>query len=249
MAEQQPPRRSTLPKDEAQRRYIEIGELVVLEQIKRDADWLDDHPIAIGPFARLDASAAAAHDGKTRGVISNLFGSQAAFQAETMALALSAADWIDRIQYPDPAAFPDAEAWVDALLADESARGPRHAADPVIDFGTLWALWLGVVPYGLWSDKVVGPSMDEHLQVVGRLSQVLAGAIDHFGLELRDDTTVDDLAFAIAGMVEGVWLNQCLTTEHPGDAKEPIATLLRRSGRMLWRGAIQASPGRTSPAS
>ena len=148
MAEQQPPRRSTLPKDEAQRRYIEIGELVVLEQIKRDADWLDDHPIAIGPFARLDAGAAAAHDGKTRGVISNLFGSQAAFQAETMALALSAADWIDRIQYPEPAAFPDAEAWVDALLADESARGPRHAADPVIDFGTLWALWLGVVPYG-----------------------------------------------------------------------------------------------------
>ena len=78
---------------------------------------------------------------------------------------------------------------------------------------------------------------------------MLARAIDHFGLELRDDTTVDDLAFAIAGMVEGVWLNQCLTTEHPGDANEPIATLLRRSGRMLWRGAIQASPGRTSPAS
>jgi hypothetical protein len=221
----------------------------VLEQIKRDADWLDDHPIAIGPFARLDAGAAAAHDGKTRGVISNLFGSQAAFQAETMALALSAADWIDRIQYPDPAAFPDAEAWLDALLAAESARGPRHAADPVIDFGTLWALWLGAVPYGLWSDKVVGPSMDEHVQVVGRLAQVLAEAIDHFGLELRDDTTVDDLAFAIAGMVEGVWLNQCLTTQHPGDAKEPIATLLQRSGRMLWRGAIQASPGRTRPAS
>ncbi len=247
MAEQQPPRRSTLPKDEAQRRYIEIGELVVLEQIKRDADWLDDHPIAIGPFARLDASAAAAHDGKTRGVISNLFGSQAAFQAETMALALSAADWIDRIQYPDPAAFPDAEAWLDALLAAESARGPRHAADPVIDFGTLWALWLGAVPYGLWSDKVVGPSMDEHVQVVGRLAQVLAGAIDHFGLELRDDTTVDDLAFAHRRHGRGR-----LAQPVPHDASTR-ATRRSRSrpcsgGRAACSGAARFRPRRGAPA-
>ena len=239
MAEQQPPRRSTLPKDEARRRYIEIGELVVLEQIKRDAEWLDDHAIAIGPFARLDAGAAAAHDGKTRGVISNLFGSQAAFQAETMALALSAQDWVDRIEYPDPAAFSDAEAWVDALLTGESARGPQHATEPAIGYGTLWALWLGVVPYGLWSDKVSGLSMEEHVRTVTRLAQAITGALDQFGLELRDDTTAEDLAFAIEGMVEGVWLNQCLTTRHPADASEPIATLLRRSGRMLWRGAIQ----------
>jgi hypothetical protein len=48
--------------------------------------------MAIGPFARLDAGDVAAHVGKTRGAISNAFGSQAAFQAETMALALGAAE-------------------------------------------------------------------------------------------------------------------------------------------------------------
>ena len=72
--------RSTLPKTEARRRYIEIGEVVVLEQIRRDAAMLDEELVAVGPFARLDAEAVATKDGKTRGVISNLFGSQAAFR-------------------------------------------------------------------------------------------------------------------------------------------------------------------------
>ena len=98
--------RSTLPKDEARRRYVEIGELKVLEQIKRDSELLDEQAIPIGPFARLDANAVAAHDGKTRGAITNLFGSQAAYQAETMALALSAGDWIERLEYPAPADHP-----------------------------------------------------------------------------------------------------------------------------------------------
>ena len=90
--------RSTLPKSEARRRYIEMGELVVLEQIrKKDAKKLDDGAVAVGPFARLDAEDVAARDGKTRGAITNLFGSQAAFQAETMALALDPGTWVDRV--------------------------------------------------------------------------------------------------------------------------------------------------------
>ena len=239
MAENQQSRRSTLPKHAARRRYIEIGELVALEQIKRDSERLDDHSIAVGPFARLDANAVAAQDGKTRGAISNLFGSQAAFQAETMALALSAADWVERIEYPDPAAFPDAGAWLDAFLAAESERGPAHGSEPVVDYGTLWALWLSAVPYGLWSEQVSRPSMEEHVLIVERLEEALAGALAHFGLELRGDTTVNDLASALASLVEGVWLNQCLTDRHPTNPGEPIATALRRSGRLLWRGAIR----------
>ena len=82
------PGRSTLPRHAARLRYVEIGEVVALEQIKTDSEALDAGTVAIGPFARLDANAVAARDGKTRGVITNLFGSQAAFQAETMALAL-----------------------------------------------------------------------------------------------------------------------------------------------------------------
>ena len=232
-------RRSTLSKAEARQRYIEMGELVALEQVRADAQRLDEQAIAVGPFARLDASAVAARDGKTRGAITNLFRSQAAFQAETMALALSAGDWIEQIEYPDPAAFPTAEAWVDALFAGESARGPAHGAEPAVTYSSLWALWLSAVPYGLWSERVSRPSIDEQLQSLSQLVPVLDRALDHFGLTVREGTTVDDLASAIASLVEGVWLNQCLTSRHPSDPSEPIATLMCRSGRLLWLGATR----------
>jgi hypothetical protein len=229
--------RSTLPKHQARQRYVEIGELAALQQIRRDSEALDTTALAVGPFARLDAGAVAAQDGKTRGAVTNLFGSQAAFQAETMALALSAGDWIERLEYPAPADFDSAEAWVDALFTGESARGPRHGAEPLVDYASLWTLWLSAVPYGLWSEQIAGPSMEEHVLWLTRLEQVLQEALDHFGVTLRDDTTIADLACACASVVEGTWLNQCLTREHPRDPAEPIATALRRAGRLLWRGA------------
>jgi hypothetical protein len=66
---------------------------------------------------------------------------------------------------------------------------------------------------------------------------VLQRALDQFDMTVRDGTTVVDLAFAVASLIEGVWLNQCLTRRHPSDRSEPIATALRRSGRLLWLGA------------
>jgi hypothetical protein len=229
--------RSTLSQDEARRRYVEMGQLAALEQIRTDSAALDDQAMAIGPFARLDANAVAARDGKTRGAITNLFGSQAAFQAETMALVLRAGDWIERIEYPDPTSFASAEDWLDAVLTGESARGPRHGSEPAVGYASLWALWLSAVPYGLWSTEVSGPSMDEHVQWLAKLEKALQGALDHFGRRLREGVTVTDLACALASQVEGVWLNQCLTTEHPADPTESIATVLRRAGRLLWDGA------------
>ena len=95
MAPKRPAGRSTLPRDEARDRYVEMGQVAALEQIRRDSEALDRRSIAVGPFARLDAGAVAERDGKTRGVISHLFGSQAAFQVETMARALDAGDWIE----------------------------------------------------------------------------------------------------------------------------------------------------------
>lgn len=237
--------RSALPKEQARRRYVEIGELAALEQIREDAETLDRRAIAVGPFARLDANAVAARDGKTRGAITNLFGSQAAFQAETMALTLSAGGWIEQLEYPAPSDFPTAEAWVDAVFSGESARGPQHGAEPAVSYAGLWALWLSAVPYGLWSERVRRPSMEEHVQWLDRLAEVLEGALDHFELTVREGTTVNDLACAIASLIEGVWLNQCLTTRHPSDPAEPISTVLRRSGRLLWLGATQ--PRSTSP--
>ena len=154
-----------------------------------------------------------------------------------MALALSAGDWIERAELPEPAAFDAAEDWVDALFAGESGRGPHHDAEPSASYGFLWALWLSAVPYGLWSERVSAPSMAEHVQWVAKLEGALAAALEHFGVALRDDTTVNDLACACASLVEGVWLNQCLTSRHPFRAAEPIADVLRRGGRLLWRGA------------
>jgi hypothetical protein len=231
--------RSTLPKSEARRRYIEMGELVALEQIRKDAKTLDDGAVAVGPFARLDAEDVAARDGKTRGAITNLFGSQAAFQAETMALALDAGTWVERVQIPAHGDFATAEAWFDAFLAGQAARGPVHGAKPAVNDGFLWTLWLSALPYGLWSEQVSRPSMAEYVQWVERLEQAIGQALDHFVMTLREGTTTNDLACAIASLIEGVWLNQCLTKHHPCDRSEPAATLMRRSGRLLWRGATQ----------
>jgi hypothetical protein len=237
MASKQPPRRSALPKDEARRRYVEIGELAALKQIRKDSKRLDRRLIAVGPFGRLDANTVAAQDGKTRGAITNLFGSQAAFQAETMELALNAAQQIEQIEYPTPSDFPTAEAWVDAFFAGESARGPRNGADPAVDYGFLWTLWLSAVPYGIWSEQVSRPSMEEHARWIERVEQVVGGALDHFGLALQDGTTLTDLASAVTSLIEGAWLNQCLTADHPSDPSQRIDALLRRSGRLLWLGA------------
>ena len=230
-------KRSTLPRDEARRRYVEIGERVVLEQVRTDARRFDQESIAVGPFARLDAGAVAAREGKTRGAVTNLFGSQSAFQAETMALALNTWEFIERIEYPDPAAFATADEWVDAFFAGESARGPVHRADPEVTYASLWALWLSTVPYGLWSERASAPGIEEQRQHLQHLDQVLGSALDRFHLKLREGTTLRDLASAIASLVEGVWLNQCLTRTHPSDPSQPVAELLRRSGRLLWAGA------------
>jgi hypothetical protein len=214
-----------------------MGGLVALEQIQKDSQLLGDQPIAVGPFARLDAEAVAAHDGKTRGAITNLFGSQAAFQAETMALALDAHEWVERIKFPAPGDFADAESWFDALLVGESTRGPAHGAKPTVNDGFLWSLWLSALPYGIWSEQIAKPSMAEYVQTVGKLEEALQGALHHFELTVQPGTSINDLACATASLIEGVWLNQCLTKRHPCDKSEPIATVLRRGGRMLWRGA------------
>jgi hypothetical protein len=228
--------RSTLPKDAARRRYVELAELVVLEQIRADARRLDAEALPVGPFARLDANAVAAREGKTRGSVTNLFGSQAAFQSATMALALDAGE---APAYPAPEDHPDADAWVGALFAAEAARGPRHGAAPARGYAALWALWLATVPYGLWSERVSVPSMEEYRATVAALADVLGRALERFGLKLRADVTLPDLATACATAIEGAWLNQCLTATHPAQPRAPVEAALVRTGRLLWRGATE----------
>jgi len=140
---------------------------------------------------------------------------------------------------PPPADFPSADAWLDAFFAGQSTRGPEHGAEPAVNYAYLWALWLSAVPYGLWSREISRSSMDEHAQWLRRLEDVFGQALDHFSLRVRQGCTINDLACAVASLIEGVWLNQCLTKRHPGDRDEPIAMVLRRSGRLLWLGAVE----------
>lgn len=230
--------RSSLPKPEARRRYLEIGSLAALEQIRHDSQALDADAMAIGPFARLDAGAVAAREGKTRGAITNLFGSQAAYQVETMGLVLDAAELAELADWPDPAAHPDAEAWAAALFAGQAERGPRHGAEPAMSYAGLWVLWLAAVPYGLWSERVAAPSMEEYDRRVAQLEAIFADALSHFRLALRPDTSLADLACAAASLIEGAWLNQCLSGTHPRAPDRPSTTALAHAGVMLWRGAV-----------
>ncbi|MFO1037640.1 MAG: hypothetical protein U1E45_12395 [Geminicoccaceae bacterium] len=239
-------RRSTLPKEAAREHYVSLGLLVALEQIREDAGQLDERAFPVGPFARLDANLVAARESRTRGAISNIFGSQTAFQIETMALALSAGDWIAELVFPPPAEFPTVEAWVDAFFAAQSARGPVHGMKPAASYPLLWALWLSTLPYGLWSKRIREPSLAEYGQLVGRLETVIQGALERFGLQLRVGTTLRDLACSIASLVEGAWLNQCLTDRHPCDPQQPAAAMLVRAGRLLWHGATEPRPRRTA---
>jgi hypothetical protein len=155
-----------------------------------------------------------------------------------MASVLDSHEWVERIGFPQPADFKDAEAWLDALLVGESARGPVHGAKPAIDYGFLWALWLSAVPYGVWSEEIAKPSVGEYAQLVGRMEQAILSAFDRFELTVQPGTSINDLACAIVSLTEGAWLNQCLSQRHPCDKAEPASTMLRRGGRLLWRGAV-----------
>ena len=85
--------------------------------------------------------------------------------------------------------------------------------------------------------RISGPSLEEQAQWLKQLETVFQKALEHFGMTLREGTTVNDLVCAVASLIEGAWLNQCLTDRHPCDPSQPISTTLRRSGRLLWFGA------------
>ena len=236
--------RSKLSREEARRRYIQLAEKVILKQVEEDARRLDreddDGRVAVGPFARLSAEQVARLDeGRSRGAITNVFKSQRQFQLEAMALALEDPE-VDALGPADPRGFDDAVAWVDAVATAESARGPIHEAEAVEGYAAGWVLWLGQVPYGIWSRSIAEPSMSEFRHSAERLErEAIRPALEHFGLEMRPPWTTMDLATAMRSMIEGLWLNQCLTREHPTSPGIPSVQGMRDSLRMVWQGATQ----------
>jgi AcrR family transcriptional regulator len=237
-------RRSALSPEEARKQYIRAAETVLLEQIQVDARRLDrqddERRVAVGPFAKLNAEqVAAAAEGKSRGAITNLFKSQRQFQLQAMALVLEDPE-VDVLVLPDPQGFDDPVIWIEALALAESDRGPLHGMDPAVGYGLNWALWLSQVPYGVWSEHIAEPSMHEFRHSVERLeSGSIRPALAHFALEVRSPWTTTDLAAAMNSMVEGLWLNQCLSRQHPTRPDAPVAQATRDALVMLWLGATQ----------
>jgi hypothetical protein len=103
-----------------------------------------------------------------------------------------------------------------------------------------WALWLSQVPYGIWSERIAEPSLHEFRHSAERLeSDCVAPALERFSLEVRPPWTAGDLATAMNSLVEGLWLNQCMSRDHPTRAGTPVAEATRAALQMLWQGATQ----------
>jgi hypothetical protein len=243
-------RRSNLSPAEARDRYIQLAEMALIEQIQLDAQRLDrdddGQRVAVGPFARLRADQVAANaDGKSRGAITNLFKSQRQFQLSAMALCLDDPS-VDETAMPDPGDFDDPGMWIEAIAAAESARGPLHGMEPAVGYALNWVLWLSQVPYGVWSERIADPSMREFRHSAERIeNDVIRPGLARFELEIRPPWTPLDLGAALDSLIEGLWLNQCLSREHPMTEGAPIVDAARKAVRMLWEGATRPAATRT----
>ena len=239
-------RRERLARVDAEETYIRAGELEVFRQLQRDgaaldATLADNRAFAVGPFARVRADVVVDELGKTRGAINNLWGSQEAFRAAVMGVFLNDDSLgADDVEYPMPAAFATLDEWVAAWARAEIERGPRHAMQPSNRYGLRWAAWLGLVPYGIWSDSIAQTSMDELRSGVDRYAgQILGPALAHFGAELAEATTIDDLAVAVHEAIEGTWLTSCLTQNDPIGRDNPLGATLAKTLQLLVRGATR----------
>lgn len=240
-------RRSTLPPEELRRRYIQLGELVLLEQIRAEAERLDiaDSALPVASFARLDADEVARRVGKTRGSITNLFGSQAAFQLATMMVGID--EFVDiggvhEVDYPAPSAYPDPEGWLQALAHVECDRGPHHGQPPT-GYAARWTLWASLLPHAIWSTHMATVSTAEFENWTRWIErELLQPALDHFGFEIAPPFQKHDLALALAHTIEGLWLSQAIVTHYGiGNGISPNQAAINAL-TMLWRGATQRAP-------
>jgi hypothetical protein len=238
-----------LTRGEARRRYIDIAETVLIDQVSAAAKAFDaQHPrpqSALGLFASIDANAVAARDGKTRGAITNLFGSQAEFQVESMAMSTEDRDYggFGERAYPCPTQFENSAEWVCQVARIESSRGPQRGRPTERGYARRWLLWLSMVPYAPWSERLSEAAREEFDGWVGKLERdVIAPALEHFSEEPVDGVSTTDLAFAFNAAVEGLWLSQCVAEVHGGRAELTTQRAAEQTLTMLWRGATKPKP-------
>ena len=66
-------------------------------------------------------------------------------------------------------------------------------------------------------------------------------ALERFSLEVKAPWEVLDLATALVSAIEGVWLNQALSGDHPTRLQDPAVDAMRNALRMIWEGATRPS--------
>lgn len=153
---------------------------------------------------------------------------------------------VDAAVPPDPRAFDEPRAWIEAVASAESERGPLHGMEPAESYAMRWVLWLSQVPYGVWSERIATPSMREFRHSAERLeAELVRPALARFELEPRPPWTSLDIASAIVSLREGLWLNQCLSDDHSTRPGVDPAEAARTALTMLWQGATQ--PVSTAP--
>ncbi len=170
------PGRSTLSSRQARQRYVELAELAVLEQIQRDAETLDRESIAVGPFAaprRERGGGQGWQDPRRRSATCSgarrpsrprrwRWPSPRATGSSTSSTRHPATT-----RRPTPGSTPSSR---------PSRRVVRIAASiPTVVLRLPLGDLAQPVPYGLWSERIRQPSMEEHVQWLDRLEDGPAG--------------------------------------------------------------------------
>jgi hypothetical protein len=233
-------RRHRLDRQTALETYVNQGQLEVFEQIRRDAALLDGEVTAVGPFNRVDPEHVARSVGKTRGAINNLWGSGTQFQNAVIAQFLIDDELgLRSHNMPAPADFQSLEDWIAALAQAELELGPTRHMEPSNSYALRWAVWLTLVPYGIWSERIASSSTREFRLGVARYeSELLLPMLSHFDRRLRVGVSIQDLATGIASLVEGFWLSTCLSDDPLGDGVTN-ETRLTTALTMLINGALE----------
>ena len=88
-------------------------------------------------------------------------------------------------------------------------------ADPSINYGSVWALWLSAVPYGLWSEEVRRPSMEEHMQWLEKLDRILHGGNAAIREHISRRGDCQGPRLRICQPHRGVWLEPVHDSQQP----------------------------------
>ena len=179
-------KRSTLPKDEARRRYVEIGELVALEQIRKDAKLLDERRSrsarspASTPTPSPPATARRAARSPTCSAARPPSRPRRWRWRSTRASGSSGSS-------SPPRRLSRRRGLVRRRASPASRRaGPRTAPSRPSTTGSCGRCGSAPCPTASGASSVPGPSMEEYVQWLRRLEAILGDALDHFGLTLRE---------------------------------------------------------------